>query len=61
MPYRIKEVETNVMYDDVYLDLLDAVDVVKTYVKDDRLSDPPRDVTYIIVDEFNGLICYSSR
>ena len=61
MPYRIKEVETNVMYDDVYLDLLDAVDVVNTYVKDDRLSDSPRDVTYIIVDEFDGHTCYMSR
>lgn len=61
MPYRIKEVETNVMYDDVYLDLLDAVDVVNTYVKDDRLSDSPRDVTYNIVDEFDGHTCYTSR
>ena len=61
MAYRIKEVETNVMYDDVYLDLLDAVDVVKTYVKDDCLSDPPRYVTYIIVDEFDGHTCYTSR
>ena len=61
MPYRIKEFETNVIYDDVYLDLLDAVDVVKTYVNDDRLSDPPRDVTYIIFDEFDGLTCYTSR
>lgn len=61
MPYRIKEVETNVIYDDVYIDLFDAVEVVKTYVKDDRLSDPPRDVTYIIVDEFDGHIFYTSR
>lgn len=61
MAYRIKEVETNVMYDDVYLDLLDAVDVVKTYVKDDCLSDPPRDVTYIIVDEFDCHTCFTSR
>lgn len=61
MPYRIKEVETNVIYDDVYIDLFDAVEVVKTYVKDDRLSDPPRDVTYIVVDEFDGHIFYTSR
>ena len=61
MPYRIKEVETNVMYDDVYFDLLVAVDVVKNYVKVDRLLDPPRDVTYIIVDEFDGHTFYTSR
>lgn len=61
MSYRIKEVETNVMYDDVYLDLHDAVLAVKFYLDDDRLSDPPRDVTYIIVDEFDGHTCYTSR
>lgn len=63
MAYRIKEVEKNeiYVYDDVYYDLIDLFDLIKIFEKVDRMKDPPRDVTYIIVDEFDGHTCYTSR
>ena len=50
MAYRIKEVETIVVHDLVLFDLPDVIDVIKTFVKVDRMCDPPRDVTYVIVE-----------
>lgn len=56
MAYRIKEVETNVVDDLVLFDLPDVYDVIKTFIKCDRMCDPPRDVTYVIVDDSDGHI-----
>lgn len=53
--FRIKEIETNVTYDDKYESINEALNIVEEYVRNDEDENEPREtkVTYQIVNQ-NG-------
>ena len=53
--FRIKEIETNVTYDDKYESINEALNIVEEYVHNDEDENEPREtkVTYQIVNQ-NG-------
>lgn len=50
--YKIKEIENNFIYDDIYKTEEEAEDQIKVYEEDDAESE--RIVTYTIVELTNG-------
>lgn len=50
--YRIKEIETNVIYDDVYTSIEEARQTINEYVADDG---DERNITYVILDSDNEI------
>lgn len=55
MKFRIKQVETNVVYDDVYNTAEEAKETIEEYIADDGEE---RNIIYIIIDEDGEMINY---
>ena len=54
--YKIKELETNFIYDDIYISIDDAIQQISVYELDDVGSERVANVTYAVIDCESGEI-----